>query len=285
MWIYGGLCGIRVFPDVDFFESAPRLRKVHLNCITATSGAQNGRLVSLACLERMEVVGCDSASFLLDYLLIPVGARLNIGVDLPPDQGPPPRFLDNLRNLSNFTDIHLYINGDRTGMQFSGPNGQVTMVPRTSQAGRTLEPLGQFDTSKVERLRVDCYDSPSSDPPYRALLRMKHLRTLTLRRCASLNIFIHTLQLNMSSSGVAICPELEELVIVSDKGTLDMKSLIKVAAARASRGAKLKTVRIIGRDQPAQTDVEELEKHVLGVACGPEVYGVYNEGDNIDKED
>ena len=239
----------------------------------------------------MAVTGRDSASLLLDHLLIPVGAHLKIGVDLPspPDQGPPPRFLDNLRNLPNFTDIRLYINGYSTYMQFSGPNGRVRMVPRTGRVGRThlvLESLGQFDTSKVERLRVDCYDSPSSDPPYRALLLMERLRTLTLRHCRSLHIFVHTLQLNMSSSEVAICPELEEFVIVPDEGTLNMKSLIEMAAARALRGAKLKTIKIVGRDQPARTDVLELEKHVLDVeSAGPEVDGAYDDSDGIGDED
>ena len=289
--LYTSSGGVTVRQLLDFFESAPHLRKVHLYHATPTPGAQNGRLVLLPCLERMAVTGRDSASLLLDHLLIPVGAHLKIGVDLPspPDQGPPPRFLDNLRNLPNFTDIRLYINGYSTYMQFNGPNGWVRMVPRTGRVGRThlvLESLGQFDTSKVGRLRVDCYDSPSSDPPSRALLLMERLRTLTLRHCRSLHIFVHTLQLNMSSSEVAICPELEEFVIVPDEGTLNMKSLIEMAAARALRGAKLKTIKIVGRDQPARTDVLELERHVLDVeSAGPEVDGAYDDSDGIGDED
>jgi hypothetical protein len=272
---------------LDFIESAPRLRRVSLFHATPTSGAQNGRLVSLACLERMEIIYGGSASLLLDHLLIPVRAHLEIEVDLPspPNQGPPPRFLDNLKNLPNFTDIHLHIDRRFTYMQFSGPNGQVRMVPRTSRVGRTylgLESLGQFDTSKVERLRIDCHDSPSSDPPYRALLPMEHLRTLTLYHCRSPHIVIHALHPAMSSSGAMVCPKLEELVIVLDKETLDMKSVIGVVTARASRGAKFRSVRIVGQDQPVRTDVLELEKHVLDVEYGPKVDRVYDDGDDED---
>jgi hypothetical protein len=47
---------------LDFFESAPHLRKVELDFTPLTSGAQNGLLVSLACLERMTIIGGGSAS-------------------------------------------------------------------------------------------------------------------------------------------------------------------------------------------------------------------------------
>ena len=51
-----------------------------------------------------------------------------------------------------------------------------------------------------------------------------------------------------------------------------MRSVIGAAAARASRGAKLKSVKIVGQDKLARIDVLELKKHVLDVECGPEVY-------------
>ena len=83
---------------LDFLETAPRLRKIHLHSITPTSGVQHGRLVSLACLKRMDILGGGPAYRLLDHLLIPIGAKLTsqIGVDLLPARGrhiqwPPPR--------------------------------------------------------------------------------------------------------------------------------------------------------------------------------------------------
>ena len=261
---------------LDFFESAPRLRKVELESATPTSGAQNGRLVSLACLEWMGTTGGGSASLLLDHLLIPVGAHLDIEIELPiPQTGDhPSRFLDNLRNFQNSTDVNLRISKLYTRMEFFGPNGLVGMTPRSPQVDKTrlvLESLNQFDPSKVERLTIDRGAFSPRHPPYRALLLMKHLRTLTLDHCANPHIFVQALHLTKSSPRTLACPELEELIIVPDGGTLDMESVTEVAAARASRGAKLKTIRIVGQDQPARADVLELEKHVFHVECGPDV--------------
>jgi hypothetical protein len=265
----------------NFFESVPYLRKVNLYSATSISDAQNERLVSLPCLERTEITGGGLVSRLLDHLLIPVGAHLIIEVDLSIEDYPP-RYFDNLRNFPNFTDIHLRVDWDRTQMRFSGPNGQVTMIPRSFRDDKTslvLESLSKFDTSKVERLKIDRGYSPSSDPPYQTLLRIEHLRTLTLHHCASPHIFVHALHPTMSSSGTVVCPELEELVIMLVGRTLDVRSVIEVAAARASRGAKLKSVRIIGQPTFARIDVLELKKHVLDVECGPEVDGA--DGDDV----
>jgi hypothetical protein len=262
---------------LDFFEGAPRLRKIHLCHATPTSGAQNGRLVSLACLEWMEITSGGSASLFLGHMLIPVGAYLKIEVDLliPPIKDHPPRFLDNLRNFPDFTAIELC--GDIMGphMQFSGLNGRVRVVPSASRVDKTrlmLESLDQFDTSKVERLEIDRGHPSSSDPLYRALLPMEHLRTLTLCHCPSPHTFVHALHPDMSSSGVVVCPELDELVIMLEQGKLDMGSIIGVVAARASSGTKLRSIRIIGDiDKPVWTDVLELRKHVLRVEYHPDL--------------
>jgi hypothetical protein len=271
---------------LDFFESAPHLRKVNL-LNTPVSGPQNGRLVSLPCLEKMEFTGRGLVSPLLDHLLIPVGADLKIEVDLHTFPTKDHRFLDNLRNSSNFTDIYLHLGGWYKRMQFSGPNGRVEIISESRGVDETclaLESLDQFDTSKVERLTIDRGDSPSSDPLYRALLPLKHLRTLTLDYCASPYLFVDALHPDENLSGVVACPQLEELVIVANGWTVYMESVIEVAAARASRGVGLKSVRIVGYSQPAQADVLELEKHVLHVECDLAVSGANNEGDGNDEE-
>ena len=258
---------------LDFLESAPHLRTVNL-LVIPTRDDQDGRLVSLARLERMEITGGGSASPLLNHLLIPVGANLRIEVVLPspPDKDHLPRFLDNLRNFPDFTDIRLIIAGYDMQMQFSGPNGQVEIIPRSHRfvdTGSVLESVNQFDTSNVKRLRIDSSNSPSTDLSYRVLLPMKRLRTLALH-CGGPHNSVHALHPAMSSSGVVACPELEELVIAPDRRAFDMESVIGVAAARASRGLKLKSVGIAAQNQPARTDVLELEKHVSNVECGPE---------------
>lgn len=157
-------------------------------------------------------------------------------------------------------------------MDFSGPNGQVSVALLTSRADGiflTLESLVHFDTSKTEQLKIDFGKSPSGDLPYQALLPMGNLRTLTLRECIGTYNFVHALHPSMNLSGVVVCPKLEELVIVLYDEGLDIKHVIGTAAARASRGAKLRSVRIVGRNRAvrARRDVLELKKHVFHVEC------------------
>jgi hypothetical protein len=276
---------------LDFFESAPHLREIELRYANPIFDPKNGRLVSLACLKTMEIVGDDPGvhpSLLLNHLIIPIGAELTTQAD---SHGPlieGHRSLDNLRNLPNFTDIYLRMDEGYTQIQFIGPNGRVCMVgvsPRGDPTRLVLESLARFDTSEAKLLKIDRGNSPSSDLPYRALLPMKHLHTLTLFQCTSPDIFIHALDPSISSSGVVVCPKLEELVLVlrRDGETLNINNVIGMAAARASRGAKLESVRIISDDKSMQIDALELEKHASHVECGPWV-GVANEdGDSGDE--
>jgi hypothetical protein len=274
---------------LDFFESAPRLRKIELDFATPTSGAQNGRLVPLACLKWMDIIGDESPSLLLDHLIIPVGAKLTtFGASSGSLTENLPRSLDNLRNLSDFTDIRLRVGEEDPDIRFSGPNGQVRvfMPLQDNVTYLAFESLARFDTSKTERLRIYYGYSPSNDSLYRALLPMEHLHTLTLYRCTNLDVFIHALDPIVSSSGDVICPKLENLVLVLRlKGErFDIKNVIKMAVARASRGAKLKSVRIVGQGKSMQIGALELRKYVSHVECGPED-GVADEDTNVSSEE
>jgi hypothetical protein len=102
---------------------------------------------------------------------------------------------------------------------------------------------------------------------------MKNLRTLTLSRYCDLSTFTNALDPNTNPSEPVVCPGLEELVLVPDKymNTIDIKDVVGMAAARASRGARLRSVRVISKRKVKKMDVLELEKHVLRVKCGPEV--------------
>jgi hypothetical protein len=274
---------------LDFFEGAPCLRNIGLHLTVRTCGTRNGRLVSLECLEWMYINGGGPISHLLNHLLIPVGAELTTRIESPTFaiEDYLPRSLDNLRNFPNFTAVKLYSGGSNPRMRFTGPNGQVTMIPRTSRVDGTrlvLESLAQLDTSKTEQLEISCGDPPSSGPPYRALLPMKALRTLTLSQCIRPHPFIGALHPDAISSEPLVCPKLEELTLVlhNDGEIFDIKRVIGMAAARASKGAKLKSVRIFGQDEFGWADVLELEKHVLHVECGP---GVDGTGDGVGEED
>jgi len=233
---------IAVCQFLDFFKSAPHLRKIHLSSKALISGAQSGQLVPLACLKKMYTCGYPS-SLLFDHLLIPVGAHVTIQVDQLslPGEGDPLRFLDNLRNLSNFTTIEL--DGGPPSILFNGPNGEVKVVPRIDRTC-LIGSLAHFDTSQTERLEIKYGKCPSSDLLYRALLHMNDLRTLILTQCEDPRTFVRALHPDHSSSGIMVCPKFEVLVIEYG-GTFSINDVVGTTATRASRGAKLKTVRAV----------------------------------------
>ena len=277
---------------LDFFESAPHLLNIQIHLVTSASDAQNDRLVPLPCLKRMKVVGVEPSSFLLKHLLIPAGAKLTTLVThsaLIEDHLP--RSLDNLQNLSNFTRISLCLGGPRPHVRFAGPDGQIS-IALIAIPGHTirlaLESLTQFDTSTAERLDIGYGARTSIDTPYQALLPMKNLRTLTLFRFSYLHTFMGALHPGTSSSKVVICPKLEELVLVprSDSEVFDIESVTKMAAARATGGAKLRTVRIADtRKKLGPWTASELRKHVSHVECGPDVGGINDDSGDSDGDD
>ena len=264
---------------LDFLESAPYLEQVELCFATPVAGAQDGRLVSLACLKSMDINGDAPCPALLDHLLIPAGAKLEITADLfiSPARVHLPKSLDNLKNFSDFTTIQLRPGKYCPRMEFSGPNGQVNVSLRTSRydsTSLTLESLAEFDTSKIEWLKIDHGHLLSGELLYRTLLPMKDLRALTLFSCSNPHIFIHALQPGTRSSEVVVCPKLEEITLVLQfERMFDITSVIEMAAARASGGRKLRIIRIIdGREgaEGADLDVSELRKHAWNVEYGPE---------------
>ena len=260
---------------LDFFESAPRLREIDLSYAVPTSGVQKKRLVSLVCLKKMRIHHCGPPPALLDHLVIPVGAQLRIGANLP---GSPivdllPRSLDNLRNFSNFTTVKLSIGNPDPYMAFDGPNGQISITPAGSQISLVLESLTQLTSSETRRLRIRMGKRPSGKSLYQILLPMRSLHALMLHECHHPHVLIHALQFTTSSSTDVVCPRLEELIIVLCRlcqEVFDVKSVIKMAEARALEGKKLKTVKIVNPwDNSDPEDISELKKHVGHVEYGP----------------
>ena len=254
---------------LDFFESAPYLEEVKLWCATPKAAIQGGRLVSLACLKSMDIIADTPCSALLDHLLIPAGAKLEIRADRlnsSPMREHLPRSLDNLKNFSDFTAIELYPNEYYQGTKFSGPNGHVNITLRDHRTELIFEFLAKFDTSKTERLIINRGYLLSRESLYRALLPMKDLRTLTLSKCNLPYTPIHALE--PCSSEVVVCPKLEELVLMPHPHKR-IVGVIEMAAARASRGEKLRTFRIIGGLDAVDLDVSELGKYVCNVEYGP----------------
>jgi len=273
---------------LDFFESAPRLRKIKFASPAPTADDQSERLVSLACLKRMELLYGSNSSHLLSHLFVPVGAKLIIWGESFQYiiEHHLPRSLDNLGNISDITNVHLRIT-NYTRIKLSGPSGQLSMSSGLDAARSGLEALDRLDTSKIEQLEVASSRRSLTCPSYRDLLPLKNLRTLSLSRCINPCTFMAALSPNIDTSGAVPCPKLEEIILVSrtDARDIDIKSMTKIAAARASRGAKLRTIRITrGKDKLDLGDVLELRKHVSNVECGPVVDVVDSNSDDSDED-
>ena len=268
---------------LDFFEGAPHLRVIELRSVIPTSDAQNGRLVSLTTLNKMGIYGSGPPSLLLDHLLIPAGAKLATMSSLRdlPAEANLPNFLDNLKNLPNFTKVNLRADDFGSQLQFTGPNGEVSfgsVVPVTNVTCIVLESLIKFDTSNTKRLDIFRTNPPSRYLPYRALLPMKNLHIFTLAQCKNPDAFIHALDPGLNSSNVVVCPKLEELALTLFPGwNVDTKNMIAVIAARALRGAKLRTLRITcKREELDPGALLEFRKHVSHVEYSPEISVVEN---------
>lgn len=270
---------------LDFLESAPHLHKIQLHHATPTFDGQTGRLVPLRCLKRMTISGWQPPSLLFNHLLIPGNAKLTTQVDLRYSFHIP-RSFDTIRALTGFT-IHMHVAGFHPTIQFSGSDEEISIIPATPQATlscRVLESLALFDPSQVERLRLaggdlmvgNCAIGP-------ALWVMTHLRTLTISRCKNLSDFIP----HLGGYAMCPCPELEELIIDPRVGgeRFDIQRVVAMAVARASKGARLKSIRIVSRDKFVQACALELKEHVSHVECSPRVALVSDDIDSGDEED
>lgn len=147
--------------------------------------------------------------------------------------------------------------------------------------GPVLEFLARFDTSTTNHLEVTYYDPPSEYLLGQALLPMKNLHSLTVLRCENLLPIIHVLNPDISSSSILICPKLEELrVYIYREEDFDVDHAVEMAAARASRGAKLKFVRVVSSRKHVPVDVSELCRYVSCVEYdfkGGEEVGDYDD--------
>ena len=269
---------------LDFFERAPRLRKIRLHFAIPNLDAHSGRPVSLPCLKRMEIVGNKPLALLFDHLSVPVNAKLTAEVD-PRYSSYLPSSLENIRNLTGFR-VHMHVREFYPSIRFTGPAGETSIAPATRRATTTcqvLESLTQFDYSKTERLRLVGGDLLLRDgcALYWVIFAMKGLRTITISRCKNPSKIFGWLD------EIDVCPKLEELVVDvrADGEKLDIQRLIRMAATRATMLVKLKSVRIASRDKFVQTCALKLKEYIPHVECSPRVALVSDTIDSSDEED
>jgi hypothetical protein len=239
---------------LDFFESAPLLRKITLrDSIPTSSTIPPGRMIPLVNLEELIIGDLPVHSTFLDHLSIPTGTSLRLYF-LPSDGGPqiPICLANDFKNLYHIATINLVVSRNWTRMRLKGPSGELhTYASRYGWNTSSLFlSLGKFDLSKTQRLLVSAYctaprDEFTSSPIFQTLLPMKDLRTLTLTKIDNLS-FISALNPQQNRSHTVLCPELEELVLyIRTQDWLHLDELKKMASERAKRSSKPLSITIV----------------------------------------
>ena len=266
--------GVSIEQTLDFLGGAPRLRKVWLSFAASTPGPHNRRPASLAHLESLTISGSQRPSLLLNHLMIPVGAVVwteldSLAFDINDHL---PRSLDNLGNLSHFTEIRLLFAEFVTSVRFTGPNGQVhisSSYPTPGDVQAVFRSLTRLDTSRTEFFEIIYGGFPAEF--FEALRSLTNLRTLIISRCCDTLPFLLGLRSAFCPNNSIICPRLEELVFYTDD-SFDEKIMVDLAAIRASGGAPLELVKVVSSVEPmlSAEGVTELLKHVSDVETGVE---------------
>ena len=274
---------------LDFFESAPRLSDVELR-FSAPEFTGTGRSVSMSNLRTLQFSDSQPSSLVLNHLLIPVGAELEIELDNPglEIENYLPGSLDNLKNLLNFNKIFLRFNRGTVTMELSGPNGQVAIASLSFKSDPThslLRCMTQLGVSKVKTLEI--LGDPLCENLHRALVSMENLQAFTLSLCQNPRDFILALNPDPSPKNPIPCPKLKTLLFRTEEG-FDIGDVIYVAAVRAERGVPFQSVKIVtvnGAPFMPEWGVRELRKHVSHVCTGfRDYYEVCGCEDDSDQE-
>jgi len=237
---------------LDFFESAPLLRKIALHdSIPTSSAVPSGRVVPLLNLEKLIIDSLPAHSTFLDHLPIPTGASLSLSFSIHSDGLSVPICLINgFKNLHHITTINLFVNAPQsTRTRLKGPGGELRTCGSRNASSLFLS-LWKFDLSKARRLSVT--ENPAApegefakSPIFQTLPLMKNLRTLTLIKLDNLP-FIRTLNPRQNESHTVLCPDLEEIVLyIATQDRFHLEELKKMASERAKRSSKLSSVTIV----------------------------------------
>ena len=268
---------------LNFFERAAFLRKIYLHdAFPKSSDAPPGRAVSLPHLKYLNIVAQPAHTILLNHLLIPTGTSLNLEFDFNDNKPPISTYLPKtLKNLFHITSVNISFS---LGMplRLDGPRGTLYMLGSWVGVGpspsvvdcRIFQSLSLFRISAAGRLAITRYRALAStkteqSPVYQTLALMNNIRTLTLIDCLNLP-FVFALNPKQNSSRTIVCPELEELVLyIRNKDRFCINELLEMVKERASSGAKLSIVTIIGFQVfvPGK-EVFKLKNHVSRVEYG-----------------
>lgn len=271
---------------LDFLENAPHLRNIMLqHSIPPQRKASPSRVVHLRNLINLTIIADQGNANFLNHLSIPELVSLTLEFGFSRTNSPLPKLLPeakSLENLFRFTTVNLLFARNEKFLRLVGPGGELCILghwgPEGGAApsfvdldGRILHSLPNcFSLHTTQRLTVTEYTAPTPgetdlnrSPVTRTLIRMANLRALQLIQCNNL-VFIFALNPNSNSSRVVPCPNLEELVLyVEARDAFNIPQLMNTVKERALRGAKLRSVTIVGlRDLVPGKEVFKLREHV-----------------------
>ena len=144
--------------------------------------------------------------------------------------------------------------------------------PWDARDRQLLRTLGHPTLSTTQTLVISECESPTSAeveecPIFQALSSTNNLRTLILIDCHNLP-YILQLDPERHPSNLVLCPNIEELVLyVNSWSKVDAGPLIRMAKNRASRRARLSSIKLVCRSGQGQREreVSELKEHVTHV--------------------
>lgn len=270
---------------LDLFEHTPQIHTVVLgNSIPSSSGAPPERIIPLRHLKTLRISANPAHSIVLNHLSIPTGASLRQSFCYRGKKSPLlyhlPETLSNLKNLSNITALNLRFNSRLKLLKVAGPSGGLRIgaywldgaIDTYNMDRWILHSLGLFPLSTIQRLSFSEYDHPGPDgidecPIFRTLSSTNNIQTLVLIKCNNQRPFILALDPAENPTELLLCPNLENFVLyIESLDQFRTDYLIDMAENRASRGAKLSSITIVGLNELALgKEVLKLKEHVTNV--------------------
>lgn len=266
---------------LNFFENCPLLHTITLkDSLPNSSDAPPNRIVSLPCLDKLSIDAQPPHSILLNHLTLPTSALLILDFQFSGNSPPHPDYLPkpSANFLSRITTVNLLFRVVEKFLRLKGPSGEtfvfshrISKNPPHTVDRKILRSLYQSILSTTERLTITKLKLATpvqvdKSQAFRTLNSMKDLRALTLIKCRNLP-FILALNPSKTPSNLVICPKLEELVLcIEECHELHVTEMLCMAEERASRGAKLSSITIVGIGKlvPGK-EVFKLRKHVTRV--------------------
>ena len=264
---------------LDFFESAPLLRKIVLrSSIPNHFSVPPDRVVPLPNLDRLTVINFPVHSTFFDHLSIPPGASMDLRFYVPTHRPQTPVCLDNnFGNLYHITTINLLLDTSFwTSVRLSGPSGDLRM--NGCQIGRgssIVQSLRKFDISKTQMLSIT--GSPSRNDTtedlsiFQLLPLMDDLHTLALIQVDHRRL-IRVLNPRRNESRTVLCSQLRELVLYFERWErARVKELVEMVSERAKRRSKLSSITTVslGGYYPWK-EISLLQKYVSHVEYAAE---------------